>query len=854
VDPGPAPLSVAQEALWYLSLLVPSQISYNEAISIRKDGPLDLDAFRRSFNEIVRRHEAWRTTFDTEKGVPIQVLRPPPHFDLPVIDLSHLGMEEAERRAVGIAAEVSMAPYDLRRGPLLRPRLIRFSAEHHRLYLAMHHLVFDGVSVYRVVLPELVALYDAFSLGAPSPLAEPPAQYVDYARWEQHWITQPRVERRIEHWRKHLTPTPELRFPFDHSRPETQRFLGGVVPLSVPNETVARLRQVGQGTGATLFQVIATAWSLLLGRYSGQDDVVFATAADLRQRPEFEGVVGYSITPLVLRVELGGDPGFSELVVRVRNELLDGLENLVPFERLVREIHPATLPNANPIYQTMFILEPPVVAPDPTWSIHQMESAIGSAVGTTKMDLELELDERPEGHIAGRLFYDRDLFERSSAVRIVGHWLRMLDGVAAEPTTPVSRISLVSEQDRQDLIEWNSTTTIRTPATVDDLVTRQSARSLAATAVVADGQVVSNGELVRRAGQVAHRLGAAGVKPGDAVALLSTPKADLAAAMLGVLQAGAVHLLLDPGDETDGLDVIVADSGATAVLVEESLRGRLGVSSAQVLVLEPPGAVPFPTTAVKNRDPGALCALQYTQRRGRPVGVATNHGSVVNLCAAMATELGVGPADVVVVLPSTLYRSPATALWMPLMAGARIVMAPDDAAHDGGRLSRLITEERISFVEATPGEWRALIDTGFRASRGLAMLSGGGLLTDVLADQLLDRCRVLWSAYGTPETTTYATLGRVERGEPVTVGRPIANTRVHVVDAHGRQAPVGMAGDLLVAGAGVASGYRNCDDLSADFFVEDRFGAGTAFRTGELARWRTEGNLELVTRSGSEGR
>lgn len=488
-NPGPAPLSVAQEALWYLSLLVPNQISYNEAFSIRKDGPLDLDVFRRSFNEIVRRHEAWRTTFDTEKGVPIQVLRAPPQFDLPAIDLSHLSFDEAERRAVAIAAEVSKAPYDLRRGPLLRPRLIRFSADHHRLYLAMHHLVFDTVSVFRVVLPELVALYDAYSTGAPSPLPEPPAQYVDYARWERHWITQPRVERRIEHWRKHLTPTPELRFPFDHRRPSTQRFRGGVVPLSVPVERVSRLRQVGQGTGATLFQVIATAWSMLLGRYSGQDDVVFATAADLRQRPEFEGVVGYSVTPLVLRVDLGGDPGFSELVVRVRNELLDGLDNLVPFERLVREIHPETLPNANPIYQTMFILEPPTVAPDPTWSVHLMESAIGRAVGTIKMDLVLELDERPEGHIAGRLFYDRDLFEESSAVQIVEHWLRMLNGVAVDPTTPVSRISLATERDRQEFVEWNSTTTIRTPATVDDLITRQSARSLDATALIANGQV-----------------------------------------------------------------------------------------------------------------------------------------------------------------------------------------------------------------------------------------------------------------------------------------------------------------------------------------------------------------------------
>jgi non-ribosomal peptide synthetase component F len=430
----------------------------------------------------------------------------------------------------------------------------------------------------------------------------------------------------------------------------------------------------------------------------------------------------------------------------------------------------------------------------------------------------------------------------------------MLDGVAVDPATPVSRISLVTEQERQELIEWNSTTTVRTPATVDDLVTTQAARSLDATALVADGQVVSHAELARRAGQAAHRLSAAGVKPGDVVALLSRPTADLVAAMLGVLQAGAVHLLLDPAEGTGRLDAIVADSGATALLAEQPLYGRLGASSAQVLVLEQPGAVPHPLTPSKDRDQGSLCALQYTQRDGAPVGVAVCHGAVVNLCAAMATELGIGPADVVVVLPSTLYRSPAMALWMPLMAGARIVVAPEEAVHDGALLSRLITEQRVSFAHATPGEWRGLVDTGLRASRGLAVLSGGGVLSEELADQLLERCRVLWNAYGTLETTTYATLGRVERGEPVTVGRPIANTRVHVVDAHGHQVSVGIAGELVVAGAGVASGYANRADLSADVFVDDPFGPGTAFRTGQPARWRAGGNLELVTRQGGPGR
>ena len=493
------PLSVAQEALWYLSLLVPNQFSYNEAISIRKDGPFDPVAFRRAFNEIVRRHEAWRTTFDIVNGVPVQVLQAAPSFDMPVLDLSHLSEGQAERQAVRLAAQVSRVPYDLRRGPLLRPRLIRFSAEHHRLYLAMHHLVFDGVSVYRVVLPELVALYDAFSAGQPSPLAEPETQYADYARWEQNWMNEPRTVRRLEHWRRRLSDLPVLTLPLDHPRPPAPRFRGGVVPLFVPGETVAKLRAVGQDAGGTLFQVVATIWALLLGRYSGQDDVVFATATDLRQRPELESVVGYSLTPLVLRVDLSGDPTFRELVVRVRNELLDGLDNLVPFERLVRELPPTGSKSANPVYQTMFILEPPTLAPDPAWSIHQMESEIGDAVGSAKLDLELELDERPEGHIAGRLIYDRDLFERTSASRMVKHWLRLIEAVADDPGMTASRIPILTPaQEHRQLVEWNATTTLRRSGVVHHLVQERFIEQPGALAVSAGAPVALERREARR--------------------------------------------------------------------------------------------------------------------------------------------------------------------------------------------------------------------------------------------------------------------------------------------------------------------------------------------------------------------
>ena len=288
------PLSVAQEALWYHSLLRPGHLAYNETISIRKDGPLDVAALRSAFTEIVRRHDAWRTTFETVGAEPVRVVHTATRFELPMLDLSHLAPEQAERQAVRAVAGMSRVPYDVRRGPLVRPRLIRFPGEHHRLYLGLHHLVFDGVSLSRVIVPELIELYDAFAAGRPSPLPNRRISYEDYARWEQDWITTPRTARRLDYWRRQLTPLPTCSLPLDHPRPAAARGQGGAVALSVSPESMEQLSGLARETGCTLFQLLAAAWAVLLSRYCGQRDVAFATAADLRQRPEFEPVVGFA--------------------------------------------------------------------------------------------------------------------------------------------------------------------------------------------------------------------------------------------------------------------------------------------------------------------------------------------------------------------------------------------------------------------------------------------------------------------------------------------------------------------------------------------------------------------------------
>lgn len=569
---GAAPLSVAQEALWYAAILAPQRLSYNETVSIRRAGAFDAAAFRRAFAELVRRHAAWRTTFDTLAGEPVQVVWPAPAFALPLIDLAGLAPEAAERQAVRVVADVSRVPYDLRRGPLVRPRLFRFPGSEHRLYLAMHHIVFDGVSVYRVVLPELIALYDAFAAGAPSPLAEPETAYADYARWEQEWIDGPRAARRLAHWDARLAGLPEPAFPLDRPRPEAPRFRGGVVEVAVPRAVVDRLRAIGRGSGATLFQALAASWALLLARWSEQDDVVFATAADLRQRPEFEGLVGYCLTPLVLRVDVGGDPAFGELMVRVRNELLDGLDNAVPFERLVRSLPPTGGASGNPVFQTLLVLEPAAVAPDPAWSVHQMESGIGDAVGTTKLDLELELDERPEGHLAGRLIYDSDLFDRATVERVAEHWSRVVSAVAADPGLRASGVPLLTADEECARMEWNATATERPDVSAHELVRARALTQPDAPAVVCGDAVCSYGELAKA---VAGELDLRGVTTVVRALAGAGSDASVVNAVLSVVEAVG----LSPADTVLVLPASLARFGVTELLLPLAAGARLVLAS-----------------------------------------------------------------------------------------------------------------------------------------------------------------------------------------------------------------------------------------------------------------------------------
>ncbi len=847
----PAPLSISQRQLWYLNQLAPEAIAYNEMVTVRKSGALDADALRRAFTELVRRHHAWRTTFPLIDGEARQVVHAPPSFELTVLDLTHLEPEVAEQRATELAAADTRRPYDLAAGPLLRPRLVRLTPEDHRLYLGLHHLVFDGVSLYRVVLPELVALYQAYSAGLPSPLPEPVLQYPDYAAWEVEWTASAAVAARVRHWRERLAGAPPLQFPLEHPRPARQEFRGGMVALSVRADTVARLRSFAQHHDASLFQVLAAAYAWWLHRYTGQPDLVFATATDLRQRPELDSLVGYCLTPMPIRVDLDDVPTLSAVLGRVRAEILDGLGKLVPFEHLVRELDVPRDPRLNPLFQTVLVLEPPLAAPDPEWSLHQMESAIGNQVGSSKFDLSLELDERPDGHLAGRFVYDSELFERSSAEQMGRHWTRFLGALAQSPELPLEALDRPdpAEQHRQ-LVQWNPPPSPEVAGRcVHELILEQAAWTPDAVAVVCGAQQLTYRELVTHARSVAERLVAAGAKPGTIVAALLDRSCEQVVGLLGILIAGAAYLPIDPRQPARRTQYMITDSGAMLLLTRTALLTDLPAVDAIVCVVDADHeATTSPVT--RAASPSDLAYLMYTSgSTGAPKGVLVEHRNVAYIMATLLQQYGVTASDAVLTVASYTFDVSVGDIFGALGLGARVVLASAEQTTDPHALAALIDQSGATFVSATPTTWSALLSAGWAGSLMVTAVTAGEPVPESLARDLIERCAAVWNGYGPTEATVVASCGRLLGGEPVTVGRPLPGGRVYVLDDQGRLLPSGVPGEIVLAGAGVARGYLNRPTettarFGADPFVE----GGRVYRTGDRGRFLADGRVQHLGR------
>ncbi|HEX3131502.1 MAG TPA: amino acid adenylation domain-containing protein, partial [Thermoanaerobaculia bacterium] len=848
-EEGPAPLSFAQERLWFLDRLQPGSPVYNMPVQLRLAGRLSVPALERSLAEIVRRHEVLRTVYEVVGDEPRQRVTERT-VGLPFVDLSSLSSDLREPEAARLAAAEALRPFDLRQGPLVRVVVLRSGAESWTALFAMHHIAGDGWS-YGVLVEELGALYAAFLEGRPSPLPEPAIQYADFASWQRGWLRGEVLESQVRYWREALAGAPRLLdLPTDRPRPAAQTFRGGMIRMELAPALVRSLEALAGAEGVTLFMVLAAAFQALLRRYSGADDLLIATAIANRTRPETERLIGFFVNTLVLRGRLNGDPGFRGLLGRTREAALGAYAHQdLPFERLVDELAVERSLSHNPLVQVMIALQnaplEPLELPGLTLAPLEVEAAVA------RLDLSLALFEAGGG-LSGTLEYSADLFDRTTVLRLIGHFRTLLERAAVEPVRRLSELPVTSAEERhQLLVEWAGSRRPQPGVSVLRRFDEQAARTPEAVAVASEGSSLTFGQLDRRAGAVAARLRRMGVGLEDRVALFVERSPDLVAALLGIWKAGGAYVPLDPSLPAERLAFLLEDSRPRVLITEEAVLDRLPAHGAPVLLLsEVEGEDRTPGT------PGEAAYLIYTSgTTGRPKAVLVGHGNLAHTLEATREAFGFEAGDRMPCLAPFSFDIFLFELLAPLLAGGTSVLVGLRPTLDVRALAASL--DSMTLLHAVPALMRQVAEE-VRRSRGICaalrrvFVGGDTVPPDLLADlrEVFPAARIA-VLYGPTEATILASSHEAAGGEDRSLlGRPLPGVELTVVDRDGDPAPAGVPGELCIAGPGVTRGYLGRPELTADRFLPDpRSGEGErVYRSGDLARFRPAGEIEFLGR------
>ncbi|CAG6395522.1 amino acid adenylation domain-containing protein [Streptomyces cocklensis] len=806
------PLSFGQQRLWFLHQFDPKDPSHNAGYAYRVRGVLDPDALRAAFTAVVARHDALRTRFTAQDGEPRAVVEEPEPVDVESVGAETVA--DAER----IVAARANTPFDLGAAPPLRVTLVRLADDDHVLCVVLHHINGDGWS-FNVLRDEIATHY------AGQPLPELPLQYGDVVAAagepaDPGW------------WIERLAGAPDLDLPTDRPRPAERSTEGGDVRFELPVETADAIRELARQSRCTPYMVLLTAYQVLLARHSGQSDFCVGTPAAGRGRPELERVVGFLSTTMVLRCDLAGDPSFGDLLRATRRNVLAALAHPdVPFEHLVGALGIERDLSRTPLYQAMFALHTHGSVAEPLPGLAAEPFPLGWH--SARCDLSLDLYEQPDGSMVAFLIHSTDLFDHGTARRMADRFVHLLGSVLADPQRPVGQLELLPPQERDLLDAWNNTGVELPAVTLVDLVLDRAAADPDAVAVVAGSVVLTYRELVGVAAALAGDLRERGVGRGALVAVQTSRRAEMVVALLGVAMSGAAYVPVDPEYPAARIAYVVEDCGAALVLTDADLDHVLDAG---------PGQVP------EGRPrPGDTAYVLYTSgSTGNPKGVVVPHRALANFLLAMRTLVGSTPRDRWLALTSLSFDISALELYLPLVTGGRVVVADAATSRDGGTLAGLIRDEGVTHVQATPSGWRVLLTGDFPRVAGL---TGGEPLPLRLARELRSRTSRLVNVYGPTETTVWSTAWEVpEHPQRITVGTPIANTSVHVVDPHGAPVPIGVPGELLIGGAGVADGYLGRPELTAERFV-DVPGSGRLYRTGDVVRRLPDGTLEFFGRS-----
>jgi amino acid adenylation domain-containing protein len=902
---GELALSFAQQRLWFFDQLEPGLSAYNIPAAVRFKGPLNMAALERSLNEIIKRHESLRTTFGKVDGRPTQVIAPTLTIQLPVVDLRKLPASEQETEVRRLVTAEAQRPFDLSQGPLIRGTVLRLGDEEHVGLLTMHHIVSDGWST-GILVREVATLYVAFCAGGSSPLPALPIQYADFAHWQRQWLQGEVLETQIAYWKKQLIGAPALvDLPTDHPRPAVQTFRGAHQSLVLPKHLQEGFKTLSRQEGVTLFMTLLAAFKVLLYRYTSQDDLIVGTPIANRNRLETEGLIGFFVNALVLRTDLSGNPSFREFLRRVREVCLGayGHQDL-PFDRLVEELHLKRDLSRNPLFQVMFVMHN---APLRTVELPGLTlSPVEGDSETAHFDLTLQIMDAGQG-LTAAFVYNTDLFEAGTIARMLGNFQTLLEAMVANPEQRLSDLPLLTEAERQQLlafaepqpdshrssfsltstaskgwgvrataqrrlVEWNSTKTdCPRDVCIHQLFEAQVERTPDAIAVVFEAEQLTYGELNRRANLLAHHLRALGVGPEVLVAICLERSVEMVIGLLGILKAGGAYVPLDPAYPKERLAFMLKDAQVPVVLTQERLVVGLGEHDAKVVCLDSG----WETIARENGENPGVSALPenlayviYTSgSTGQPKGVLVSHGAIAEHCRNAQRYYELDSRDVVLQFASLSFDVSLEEILPTLIVGARLVVMGTNVWHPA-EFHRKISEYGLTVLNLPTAywqelarEWAGVPELVRNIQPRLFIVGGDTMLPDVL--KLWQRTPVnsirLLNAYGPTETTITATAFEIapRSGENTTyqrvpVGRPLANRAIYILDQHTNPVPIGVPGQLYIGGEGLARGYLNQPELTAEKFIPDPFRAGPGarmYKTGDLARYRPDGNIEFLGRA-----
>ncbi|BAY81640.1 peptide synthetase [Calothrix parasitica NIES-267] len=916
--PQKFPLSFAQKRLWFLDKLQPESSAYNIPFSLHLTGELNIIALQKSLNKIIQRHEVLRSSFTVIKDEPIQQVFPKLSQQIPLIDLQALPTEQQQQQVRQQIKKATTQPFDLSQIPLFRAKLIKLNAEEYVLLFTMHHIISDYFSM-RLLIRELATIYQSLSKGETAQLAELPVQYGDYATWEQEWLKSEKRTVQLEYWQKNLANYPPLlTLPTDYPRPPIQRFHGARASFALSEDLSNALKNLSQGQNTTLFMTLLAGFKILLYRYSNQEDILIgSTITNRENRAEISNLIGLFVNNLIFRSDLSGNPSFTDFLQQVREVTLNAYANQdLPYEYLVEQLQPERNLSYNPLFQVMFILHN-----TPTQNIDLSGLSLKHLEPeqeTARFDLSLDMYETPDG-LTGIFEYNTDLFTKSTIERIIGHFQTVLTAIVANPEQNICELPLLTPKEQQQLlIEWNDTSCDYSELCIHQLFEAQAEKTPDKIAVVFESEQLTYKELNQKANQLARYLQSVGVERETRVGICLERSEKMLVGLLGILKAGGTYIPLDPGFPQERLTFMVEDSGVdflvidsktsqtspltplpqllqrreppqrTALLIKERGTGEetplldkergdkaqlyrgevINVDSDWELIEKQSSENLPPQTTLEN-----LAYIIYTSgSTGKPKGVQILHKSLVNCLESMQQKPGITSKDILLSVTTLSFDIAGLELYLPLITGAKLIIASRETANDGIRLIKSLEKNQVTIMQATPATWRLLLAAGWKGNQQLKVLCGGEALDINVAEELLKRSKEVWNLYGPTEATIWSAVAECRDiihyvSSNVTIGKAINNTQFYVLNDYLQPVPIGIPGELYIGGAGLAKGYLNKPELSAERFIDNPLLKKTSppflllnkergvrqedsklYKTGDLVRYLPSGDLEYLGR------